>query len=309
MSPKSDEADPDVIHDAHEVGCSGLLSGCAYSLKTLSRHAAGAAARSDGPFICESCYSDAVLRRCTEKRDHFAHHTPLSPVIPKHETQLHRDCLSEICSALAARFPAGSWEMNRPIPANKSKGIALVVPDISGRVGDQRLAIEAQVSHLSVPRIIRRTRAYQQRGIPILWIVPLTEPLGDRLFRPRLVERYFHSIYFGRAYYWIAGSGTVLQPVHFAPARRYIDYSEWYDVEAGEQREAGGYFRRYRVIKRPFYGEPVDIAEHFYRLPRGSFTPTNERKAVPDCVIWLDKHDVWWDDKKEQEYDPSESEL
>ncbi|MGH7982868.1 MAG: competence protein CoiA family protein [Candidatus Udaeobacter sp.] len=303
MSPESNESDAEVIHDAYDVGCFGLVAGWAYSLKTLSRHYAPNALRSNGPFICESCYSDAVLRKCAEKRDHFAHHTPLSPIILKRETQLHADCLAEICSALKARFPSGKWDVNRTIPANKSKGIGQVVPDISGRVRDQRVAIEAQVSHLTIPRIIRRSRVYHQRDIPILWIVPLTEPIGDRLFRPRLVERYFHSIYFGRAYYWLPGSGTTLQPIHFGPARRFIDHSEWHDPETGEDREAGGYFRRYRVIKRPFYGKSVDVAEHFYRRRRAAFTPPNERKEVPESVIWLDKQPIWWDEKKEKQDD------
>ena len=154
---------------AQEAGCFGLFGGWAFSEKLKQDVSAEDSSHEDGPFICRGCLSDAVLRICTEKRDHFAHHSRTSPAIVAGESQLHQDCLREICDALKARFPDGKWDTNREIPANKERGLDKVVPDISGRIGDKRLVIEAQVSFLSIPQIIKRSDVYSKRGIPILW--------------------------------------------------------------------------------------------------------------------------------------------
>ena len=244
---------------AQEAGCFGLLAGYAFS-ETLKRDiSADYASHQDAPFICRSCLSDAVIRKCTEKCDHFAHHAGNSPAIIAGETPLHQGCLHEICDSLKLRYPEGNWAINREIPANKEKGFGKVVPDISGRLGtkkDQPLVIEAQVSFLSIPEIINRSEVYSKRGIPILWIVPFKGEWADMPFRPRLYERYLHSMYFGRVYYWKQGFGTRIQPVHYGIANRRIPYSEWYDIDAEQDREAGGYEKPYKVIKRPVSNGP-----------------------------------------------------
>lgn len=205
---------------------------------------------------------------------------------------LHNACTSEICETLVAKYPQGHWEVQRTIPERKDKGLSAVVPDISGRIGDQRVVIEVQASAMTIPKIIKRTTEYAKRGIPILWVVPLSTNLGDAPFRPRLYERYFHSLYFGRTYYWWAGLGISLKPVHYDTATRHIEYAEWY--EGGDLVSAGGFDRDYKTIKTPFYGQDVLIDEHFVKEFRASFTPDNEKKAVPACNIWRDTREPWW---------------
>lgn len=290
---------------AQEAGCFGLLGGSAFSVKLKRDASADEALHEDAPFICRGCLSDAVLRKCTEKCDHFAHHSRTSPAIVSGETALHQGCLQEILDALRARFPAGNWEKNRKINVNKEKGFDEVVPDISGRLGgktDQPLVIEAQVSFLSIPQIIKRSEAYKKRGIPILWIIPLKEDLGDKPFRPRLYERYLHTMYFGRVYYWRRGFGTQLLPVHYGIAVREIPFSSWYDKDAEEERNAGGYDKAYKVIKRPVPADKIDIATNFYPLSRPEFRPWNERKTVPPLRIWKDKLADWWDKSEDEAF-------
>ena len=290
---------------AQEAGCFGLFGGSAFSVKLKRDVSADVASHEDDPFICRGCLSDAVLRKCTEKRDHFAHHSRTSPAIASGETALHQGCLQEILDALKARFPDGNWDKNRTTKANKEKGFDEVVPDISGRLGgktDQPLVIEAQVSFLSIPQIIKRSETYTKQGIPILWIVPLTEDLGSQPFRPRLYERYLHAMYFGRVYYWRPGFGTQILPVHYGVTERHIPYSEWYDKEAEEEREAGGYDKPYKVIKRPVASDKIDITSQFYRLPRQEFRPWNERKTVPSLLIWKDKLSDWWDKSEDEAF-------
>jgi competence protein CoiA len=177
-----------------------------------------------------------------------------------------------------------------------------VVPDISGRVGQQRLVIEAQASFLSIHQVIKRSATYAKLKIPILWIVPLKGELGGELFRPRLYERYLHSMYFGRVYYWRPGFGASVLPVHFGVAERHIPYAEWYDKDAGEQREAGGYMRTYKVIKRPVPSDRLQIAAHFFARSRPEFRPWNERKTVPSFWIWQDRLQTWWDTKEDEAF-------
>jgi competence protein CoiA len=164
------------------------------------------------------------------------------------------------------------------------------------------LVIEAQVSFLSIPQIIKRSQVYWKRGIPILWIVPLKSDLGDKPFRPRLYERYLHEMYYGRVYYWRARFGTQLLPVHYGVAERHIPFSEWYDKDAEQECSAGGYDKPYKVIKRPVPNDKIDIASQFYSERRSEFRPWNERKTVPPLIIWKDKLSHWWDTSEDEAF-------
>lgn len=277
---------------AEEVGCWGLVGGVALNVKTHKEFYASSAKKRDGPFYCKACLSDAVIRKCTEKRDHFAHKARLSPVVGKGEGVLHGDCKRILCELLAERFPEGKWETERTIPKNDSLNVPELRPDISGRINDTRVAIEVQVSNLTVDKIVARTEAYAKRGISLLWIVPLTEELGNRPFRPRQYERYLHSIYYGRVYYWWDGLELNLIPIHFGVAKRYIELAEWY--EDGDLVQVGGYEKPYKIIKTPLYGHGLHIVDDFTSQARLKFTPDNERKAVPACLIWMDTHNSWW---------------
>lgn len=280
------------LREAEEVGCRGLLGRVAKNIHTGIEWGASAAQKGDGPFICSNCLSDAVLKKCTEKLDHFAHKSRLSPVLGVKDMTLHNACTREICNLLAQRFPEGKWAVERLIPEDPQRKIPKLVPDISGRMGEQRVAIEVQVSSLTLPRIVQRTRDYARRRIALIWIVPLYEPLGTAPFRPRLYERYLHSIYFGRTYYWWQGLGLTVKPVHYGTAKRHIDFREW--IENGLQESAGGFDQPYKTIKTPVYGGDLNICENFRAASRAAFTPENERKKVPPSLIWRDNLPEWW---------------
>jgi len=116
---------------------------------------------------------------------------------------------------LQERFPDGKWEKERTIPEHKERNIPQLRPDLSGRIRGRRVAIEIQASTLTIAKLIKRLTDYTKRDISLLWLVPLREPLGELPFRPRLYERYLHNIYYGRTYYWWAGQGLVIKPVHY----------------------------------------------------------------------------------------------
>lgn len=281
--------------EAEEVGCFGLIDGVARHLYTQELRFASQCSKNDGPFYCQECFSDAVLRKCDEKRDHFAHKARLSPVIGPEESALHKNCKNELVGLLQERFPDGKWAVERTIEENKQKGLSELRPDVSGRIRGFPVAVEVQASALTTSKIVKRAKEYTKRGIYLLWIVPLKEPLGELVFRPRLYERYLHSIYYGRTYYWWSGQGLAVQPVHYGPAVRHVEYREWF--ENGSHVSGGGYDATYRIIKKPVYGRTIDIAEQFEAELRGEFTPDNERKAVPQCAIWRDTLSVWWNER------------
>lgn len=250
------------------------------------------ATKEDGPFYCPDTFEELIVRKCIEKRDHFAYKGKLSPIYKSSETKLHRNCKNEICEELKKQFPDGKWEVERPIPENKEKGIKKLKPDISGRIGNKPIVIEVQNSTLTLPKILKRVEGYSARGVSILWIVPLKEELGDEIFRPRLFEKYLHTMYYGKIYYWIKGNGTKLIPVHFDNADRWIDESHWFE-EDGTERTEGGYFKTYKTIFKPNYGQVVDL-KNFVCHKREEFIPENENKSIPECWIFKDKLKTWW---------------
>lgn len=288
--------------DAEEAGCYGLVNGFALIRDSGERVHVEEVTKADGPFMCASCLSDAVRKHCTEKRDHFAHKAPTTKVIAAGESKLHFDCKIEIFEALRSAVPEGRWVCDSiRISAIKSKQLPELKPDIGGRINGKRVAIEIQVSALTLPQILKRVRGYSGRDIAILWIVPLREPLPDGVFSPRLYERYLHSIYYGRTYYWIKGDGLLVAPVHYGLAWRHIPYSEWYDAELGDVRAAGGYDVPYKRIRTPIPHPKISLVDSFLHHRRNEFIPWNERKAVPDSYIFRDKLGAWWDEKKEEQ--------
>jgi competence protein CoiA len=140
-------------------------------------------------------------------------------------------------------------------------------PDASGRVRGQPLAIEVQASALGVDAILQRTQAYTRRKVAILWVLPRNEPPPGDALATRLHERYLHSMYLGRVYYWWPGLGGTVLPVHFGPATRDMP---------------GGYEAAYRAIRTPWCAPRLDIGQDFqpFRRPAGQ--------------LWVDRLKPWW---------------
>lgn len=221
------------------------------------------------------------------------------------------DCKKEILEGLKNVFPEGKWELERVLNADKEKGLSKVVPDISGRMNDKALVVEVQKSTISIDTIIKRTQAYTKWGAHILWIIPLKEELGKDNFRPRLFEKFLHQMYFGRVYYWVIGNGSKVYPVHFSPAYCWIEEQSWYDAEYMEHKEVGGYWKRYRTVRRPDFGSTIDItntsAFKFDKVP--AWKPQNDLMAIPARKIYHDTLNKWWSDLPPHEIKLEKEEL
>ncbi len=275
--------------------CTGLVAGIARRKADNKRVEAEFITKADGPFFCQSCLSEAIVRKCVEKVDHFAHHARLSPVVGRKDHQLHNNCRDEICSILQSTFPDGKWDTERSIPAKPDKNLKEIIPDISGRINNQPIAIEVQTSSYTINKLVEKTIEYHRRKVAVLWLVPLKSELGSEPFRPRLFEKYLHSLYFGRIYYWIPDSNKFLLPVHFSPTKRWIEEATWFDTDDHEEKTVGGYYLTYRTVKMPNYAQKVDLTNDFNIVERPAFEPKNVKKGIPVCTIFKDKLKEWWD--------------
>lgn len=274
-------------------GCDGLADGWARRLADHRPVHAGAVAGEDGPFYCAQCHEEVIVRKGAERADHFAHEASRRASFEAEEGALHRACKQEIHAALVLENPDGRWEVERTIPARPERGIAEVRPDISGRVRGLPVAVEVQASALGIAAIVQRTETYARRGIHVLWVVPVPGQLADDGIRPRLHERYFHSLYLGRTYYWWPGLAASVLPVHYASSTRWVPSGQWYRPGMGYV-QAGGYEAAYRTIRTPFCAPRQQISRDFAPRRRGSFVPENARKAVPACHLWFDRLQPWW---------------
>lgn len=278
--------------------CSGLIKGVAKRSDNHEWIKASDATKELSTYYCDECNSDAIVRKCVEKRDHFAHRAESSNLFSPSETALHKSCKNEICESLKTLYPNGKFECERHFEADEKKELGKVVPDISGRTTDGiGVIIEAQRSLLNIRTIIRRTLEYKKRGGYILWVVPLKSPL-PKYFRPRLFERFLHAMYMGRVYYWQQGYGSTVDAVHFAKTAREIPTTSFYK-EGGELAEFGGFNKVFRTIRKPESGGRLNIGQDFIKKSLEYF-PVNYKgkntKDIPERNLLMDNKDKWWDD-------------
>lgn len=300
-----------INRDSKESFCLGLKDRFARKVRDNKKIFAESAMKSDGPFYCPMCFSDVIVRKDkgSGKQDHFAHIARMSDLIGKGESELHKKCKEEICNSLSLQFPDGQWKVERLIEKNERTNFPGLVPDISGRIirqlpdGTQEripVVIEIQRSYLQIPTIFKRTTAYTSRNpkVYILWIIPLKEKLKQEAFRPRLFERYLHSMYFGRVYYWWPGLGSRVTPVHFGRTKRHIEAFTW--LEDGQERSVGGYDKNYKTLKLPELLDPIEIGNDFITKYGVEFNPykfdkNRKHTLIPGRNIFLDKNPVWWE--------------
>lgn len=281
--------------DSFTSRCFGLVNRSARSKVNNLVVFATQVKKENGPFFCPECLSEAIVRHCVEKKDHFAHKSRQSPILLNKDQKLHNQCRDEIFNELKEKYPDGNWQTERPIPANfKNKGNKERIPDISGKINGKGIAIEVQVSSYTINRIYEKTVDYTKLGIAVLWLIPLKEELGQEPFRPRLFEKYLHSIYFGKVFYYNVGNKTKLNSVHYSPAKRWIEENEWYEEDASHRIE-GGFYLTYKTIKSPNYGKVVDLVENFSVIKNDGFSPKNEKKEIPECLIFSTNEKNWWD--------------
>jgi competence protein CoiA len=164
------------------------------------------ASKAHGPFKCPDCGDEVILKTGRRTVNHFAHVNPLACRYAENESEEHRRCKMEIYGSLQRHTAVRNVALERPLGTNR--------PDVSANINGVPVAIEVQISSLSLETIQQRTMEYARKGIYVLWLLQWTPKLDARRYTPRLWEKWIHAAYFGRVYYWIEGLTVVSYHCH-----------------------------------------------------------------------------------------------
>jgi competence protein CoiA len=208
--------------------------------------------KTNGPFLCLECDAEVVLRTGSVRVSHFAHKNPNACPFATGESDAHRRCKMEIYEALLREPGVTNVALERPLGTNR--------PDVSACINGVPVAIEVQLSALSMETIIHRTAEYARKGIYVLWLPQWTPYLDGVRYSPRLWEKWIHAAYFGRVYYWIKGLKVACY--HFEPYLKHVPRNSWYS-EDGDKMVVGGYARKSKRHRSPVRGEILNLAKHF----------------------------------------------
>jgi competence protein CoiA len=174
--------------------------------------------KENGPFSCIECGDPVILKTGRNRINHFAHEFPLARHYAENESDEHRRCKTEIYQALLHHPRASKVALERPLGTNR--------PDVSAMIGGVPVAIEVQISNLSVETIQQRTIEYFRKGIAVLWLLPWTPDLDTPRYTPTLWEKWVHACYFGRVYYWLKELEVVAY--HFEASLKSVPKRTWH---------------------------------------------------------------------------------
>jgi competence protein CoiA len=231
----------------------------------------------NGPFACLVCREEVILKTGRSRINHFAHANPIACKFAEGESDEHRRCKTEIFLALQKAPRVSDVILERPLET--------VRPDVSAIINGTPVAIEVQLSSLSIETIMRRTIDYAQRGIYVLWLLQWTPNLDSNRYSPRLWEKWIHAAYFGRVYYWI--EGLTVASYHFDPNFKSIPQKSWYSKD-NRKMAGGGYSVRTKRYRTPVRGETLNLVRDF--APKERYWWEGNGLKVPDAKLFM--HDT-----------------
>ena len=175
--------------------CAGTLYTCHEMLRAIRKDdgetvEAWSQKESSGLFACPSCGGEVILRGGRRRLDHFAHVAERKCLHDLGESENHRRCKAELWVCLADAPHVSDVQLERPLGEVRA--------DVSANINGVPVAIEIQLSNLSVDDIIRRTKEYTRRGIYVLWLARWKPALDSGRYTPKPWERWLHAAYFGR---------------------------------------------------------------------------------------------------------------
>lgn len=227
------------------------------------------AEKGDKPFLCFCCRQVVTLRKGGVRAPHFAHQPPVTCEYGTGESEEHRLCKISIYESLINHPRVTKCEMERDL--------GTVRPDISAYIGGVPVAIEVQLSNLSLAKIAYRTTEYARKGIYVLWLPLYAKSLEQELYLPRPWESWLHTAYAGRVYYWLEGSKVL--PMHFR---------DYYTTVRARTRT----YQKLSRKKVPLNGQPMNIADDF-RILNGS-ARASMFGSVPAAKLLIDTQPRWY---------------
>jgi competence protein CoiA len=230
--------------------------------------------KANGPFVCLDCHEEVVLKGGRKKVNHFAHANPIACKFATGESDEHRRCKLEIFQALQKMPGVRQVALEEPLGE--------VRPDVSAIIKGVPVAIEVQISNLSLDTIMRRTIDYHRRGMHVLWLLQWTPKLDQPRYTPRLWEKWIHAAYFGRVYYWTRGLEVV--SYRFEPTLKSVPKKTWYSA-TGKKMESKGFTRRLKRTRTPIRDCEFNLATDF--APKMRFWWEGNGVKVPDARLFM----------------------
>jgi competence protein CoiA len=230
--------------------------------------------KANAPFVCSDCGDKVVLKTGNVRVNYFAHANPRPCRYDAGESEDHRQCKMQIYEALRRMPGVENVALERPMGTNR--------PDVSAYINGVPVAIEVQISSLSLNTIRHRTTEYARKGIYVLWLLPWTPDLADERYAPKLWEKWIHAAYFGRVYYWIEGLKIV--SYRFEPHLQSVPKQSWYPAN-GEKMTGGGYSRRSTRYRRPVRVETLHLVTDF--IPKDREWSGENGFTVPVAKLFL----------------------
>lgn len=244
----------------------------ALKLGSNQRLSAWEAEKNDGPFCCPVCRQQVILHKGLVRVHHVAHRPDSNCQQGAGETELHRRAKTEICQSLSD-IPVLKCELEVPLDGVRAD---VLVQSTSTK---RRYAIEVQISQLTMPEIIERTRRYAQLDVYVLWLFEWKQELLSEQYAPSIKERWAHALYFGNVYYWRARDEVT--PVRFVKHLLWRAESSWY--EKGQLMEAGGYSYTSKRYRTPVVGKNMLISRDFEGVKREAWSGGDI--VIPACRI------------------------
>ncbi len=230
---------------------------------------------SNAPFVCSACNAEVILRTNANQANYFTHASPFGCQYGEGESAEHRYCKMEIFRALLQESGVTDVMLERPLGTNR--------PDVSFYINNVPVAIEVQISSLSLETITARTVEYARKGIYVLWLLPWTPELNGDRYAPKLWEKWLHTCYFGRVYYWLENL-TVLS-YGFEPSLKAVPKTSWH-FKNGEKRNTGGYSRRSKRFRSTVRRGNFHLVKDF--APRERCSWNGNSIAVPNAKLFME---------------------
>jgi competence protein CoiA len=234
------------------------------------------ASKKNAPFYCLECGDEVILKTGRRTVNHFAHVNPLACRYAENESDGHRRCKMEIFLALQKEPHVRNVALERPLGTNR--------PDVSAEINGVPVAIEVQISSLSLETVAYRTMEYARKGIYVLWLLQWTPKLDASRYAPAIWEKWIHAAYFGRVYYWTEGLSIV--SYHFDPHLKSVPLKSWYSPK-GKKITAGGYSRRSKRYRTTIRGRTFNLATDFG--PRNRDWWEGKDITIPAAKLYVDR--------------------
>jgi len=230
----------------------------------------------NGPFYCLICGDEVILKGGRNRINHFAHANPLACRFAEGESDAHRKCKMEIYEALLQQPHVRNVALER--------SLGTVRPDVSAYINGVPVAIEVQISSLSIETIMYRTIEYARKGIYVLWLLLWTPELDATRYTPEQWEKWVHVAYFGRGYYWM--KGLEVASYRLEPHRKSVPRKSWYS-DKGKKVTVGGYTKHSKRYRTTVRGDTFNLGTDF--APKQRYWWEGGGIKVPDAKIFMER--------------------